>query len=176
NYTIAISCKDQNGTGSVVASGTNAGPLNVPVAAGDDIVCTITNTRKTGKLEVQKVLSPAADPGTFNLQIDGSTAGTGGGVGDGGTTGEQTVNTGTRTVGETAASGSLTNYTIAISCKDQNGTGSVVASGTNAGPLNVPVAAGDDIVCTITNTRKTGTITVTKHLSPNTDPGKFNLK
>ena len=43
------------------------------VGYGDDIVCTITNTRKTGKLEVVKNLNPNTDPGKFNLQIDGTT-------------------------------------------------------------------------------------------------------
>ncbi len=95
-----------------------AGPLNVTVTSGSDIVCVITNTRQTGKLEVQKVLNPANDPGLFNLQIDGSTAGTGANVGNGGTTGEQTVNTGTRTVGEIAGTDtSLADYTRASSAR-----------------------------------------------------------
>ena len=51
----------------------DAGPLNVTVTTGSDIVCTITNTRETGKLEVKKNLSPTNDPGQFDLQIDGIT-------------------------------------------------------------------------------------------------------
>ena len=31
------------------------------------------------------------------------------------------------------------------------------------------------VTCTITNTRQTGTLTITKVLSPTTDPGLFNL-
>ena len=75
DYQKSIECKADNGTGAVVASvGTdNAGPLTGPVTTGADIVCVITNTRETGKLEVQKNLSPSTDDGRFNLQIDGTT-------------------------------------------------------------------------------------------------------
>ena len=54
----------------------------------------ITNTRETGKLEVTKYLSPTDDPGLFNLQIDGTTDPDADDVGDGGSTGEETLNTG----------------------------------------------------------------------------------
>src|SRR5438132_6061279 len=39
---------------------------------GDKVTCTITNHRKA-RLEVVKKLDPAADNGTFNLQIDSAT-------------------------------------------------------------------------------------------------------
>ena len=170
-------CKADNGNGATVAQSQTAGPLNVDVTSTSDIVCTITNTRKTGKLEVRKTLSPANDPGKFNLQIDGTTAGTGGNVGDGGTTGERNVNTGTRTVGETAGTSTdLDNYTSSIVCKADNGNGATVAQSQTAGPLNVDVTSTSDIVCTITNTRKTGKLEVRKTLSPANDPGKFNLQ
>ena len=75
DYQKSIVCKGSNGTGSVVAqtSGDSAGPLTVNVTSNADIVCTITNTRETGKLEVVKDLIPSGDPGMFNLQIDGNT-------------------------------------------------------------------------------------------------------
>ena len=115
-----------NGTGSIVAqtASDSAGPLNVTVTTGSDIVCTITNTRETGKLEVVKELNPTSDPGKFNLQIDGNTDPNGANVGDGGSTGEETLNTGTHNVGEAAGTGtSLTNYSKSIVCKTNNGTG-----------------------------------------------------
>ena len=180
NYQKSIVCKGDNGTGSIVAQtgSDSAGPLDVTVTDGSDIVCTITNTRETGKLEVVKKLNPSTDPGKFNLQIDGNTDPQGANVGDGGSTGEETLNTGTHNVGEAAGTGtSLTNYAKSIVCKTNNGSGSTVAqSSGSAGPLNVAVAYGDDIVCTITNTRKTGKLEVVKKLNPNTDPGKFNLQ
>ena len=105
----------------------SAGPLTVNVTANSDIVCTVSNVRETGKLEVVKSLSPTNDPGRFNLQIDGATQKTDAANGD--STGEKTVNTGLHNVGEIAGSvGVLGNYQKSIECKDQNGTGSVVAS------------------------------------------------
>ena len=56
---------------------------HVTLAAGEAKACTITNTR-IPTLTVQKVLLPAADTGTFGLQIDGQTKATGG---NGATTG-----------------------------------------------------------------------------------------
>ena len=93
DYQKSIVCKGGNGTGSVVAqtSGDSAGPLTVNVTSGSDIVCTITNTRETGKLEVVKDLNPSGDPGKFNLQIDGNTDPDAANVGDGGSTGEETA-------------------------------------------------------------------------------------
>src|SRR5207247_6005409 len=76
---------------------------SVTLAAGDSKICTITNTRHA-TLTVNKVLNPAGDTGKFNLQIDGSTAGTGASVGNGGTTGAIVVTIGAaHTVSETRA-------------------------------------------------------------------------
>ena len=155
----------------------DAGPLTVPVTTGSDIVCVITNTRETGKLEVKKDLEPDTDPGKFNLQIDGTTDPDAVNVGDGGSTGEQVLNTGNHTVGETAGTGtSLANYLKSIVCKSDNGTGTVVASSYGTTALTVPVTDGSDIVCTITNRRKTGKLEVVKKVNPTTDPGRFDLR
>src|SRR5204863_1968134 len=100
-------------------TGDSAGPLNVSVTSGYDIVCTVTNTRETGKLEVVKDLIPSTDPGKFNLQIDGATDPDAANIGDGGSTGETTLNTGTHTVGETAGtSTSLADYQKTITRLD----------------------------------------------------------
>ena len=99
------------------------------VTTGSDIVCVITNTRETGKLEVKKNLSPTTDPGKFDLQIDGTTDANANDVGHNGSTGEETLNTGTHTVGEAAGAGTdLANYQKSIECRADNGTGAVVAS------------------------------------------------
>ena len=181
NYQKSIECRADNGTGAVVASAAadNAGPLNVSVTSGSDIVCVITNTREAGKLEVKKNLSPTTDPGKFDLQIDGTTDANANDVGHNGSTGEETLNTGTHTVGEVAGAGTdLANYQKSIECRADNGTGAVVASvgPDSAGPLDVSVTTGSDIVCVITNTRETGKLEVKKSLSPTTDPGKFDLQ
>ncbi|MSX11559.1 MAG: hypothetical protein F2811_03380 [Actinobacteria bacterium] len=167
NYTSSILCKDGNST---VASGSGTSLSPVPVADGKDIICTITNTRKTGKLTVKKSLSPSTDPGLFNLQIDSVTKKTD--ATDGGTTGQQTANTGIRTVGETAGTNTtLSGYTSSIICKD----GASTAGSGKGTSLDVRVDEGKDIICTITNI-KDATLTVKKSLSPSNDPGLFNLQ
>ena len=128
----------------------------------------VTNTRDTGTIKVTKKLVPATDGGKFNLLIDGQAKATN--VGDGGTTGTQTVTTGAHTVGESAGTGtSLANYDATTSCVDKAHGGPADTDG------NVQVDKGDQWECVITNTRKIGTIKVTKELAPATDSGKFNL-
>lgn len=118
----------------------------------EDVVCTITNQRKTGFLNVVKTLLPDTHPGRFNLQIDGGTDPDAENASDGGSTGQQEVDTDTQTVGETAYPGtSLDDYEISISCLDQGGQGTQVAASTDVGPLNVDVGRNDDILCTVTN-------------------------
>ena len=141
DYSSYTSCK--NAAGYEVAKG--SGVLNVSVAGKDAITCTITNTRKTGTIVVQKQLMPSTDSGLFDLQVDGDNVATQ--VGDGGT-GSKVVNTGTHTVGEAGAN--LAAYTSSTSCADAEGT--EVAKGT--GDVDVTVGDGATITCTITNTRK----------------------
>ncbi len=87
-----------------------------------------------------------------------------------------TVNTGTDTVGEVAGTGTdLADYASAIECTEDTNTNSPVSS-SDAGPLNVPVEDGDAWACTITNTRETGQITITKDIVPDSAPGLFDLR
>lgn len=138
---------------------------NTPSKCNCGIVPVGITINQTATIEVIKDLIPSTDPGLFNLQIDGTTQVAN--VGDGGTTGPISVSAGTQsnpgadhTVGETAGtSTSLSNYNSSISCIDEDGD---TFSGTGAGPLTVSVDPGDAMVCTITNTRKTGAILVTK--------------
>ncbi len=119
-----------------------------------------------GQLEVTKALVPAEDPGRFNLLIDGTVYAES--VQDGGSTGKQTVTTGTHQVQEAAGPGSgldagLWLYAKSIACRDQGGAGAIVAQTpfdpnnpdivAGGGPLDVPVAEGADVVCVITNKR-----------------------
>ncbi len=136
----------------------------------EQIKCEVTNTRDTGTIKVtKKVVAPAGDTGKFNLLIDGAAKASN--VGDGGTTGVQSVTTGTHTVGETAGTGtSLANYAASTSCVDK--AHPATPADTDG---SVAVAKGDQWECVITNTRAVGTIKVTKALAPATDAGKFNL-
>jgi len=137
---------------------------SIDLKAGDIKTCTITNLRKP-KLTVCKELVPGTDPGKFNLLIDDIEKATN--VGDGGCTEAVVVDIGDHTVGETAVLptnlGDYLTPSIGGSCEDNgDGTGSIT------------LAAGDDLTCTITNT-KVPTLTVVKTLDPSTDGGKFTL-
>src|SRR3954449_10731785 len=166
DYTSSIECVDASDNVVATGSGTSLG--SVPVGEGDAIVCTITNTRNSGTLKVVKSFVGTA--GKVNLQIDTVTKVTD--VGDGGTTGNVTVDTGNHSVGETAGTGtSLGDYTSSIVCKKGTYT---VASGAGTSLTGVPVGAGDTVVCTITNTRNSGTLKVVKSFVGTA--GKVNLQ
>jgi prealbumin domain-containing protein len=146
----SISCSATNryGNPSTASYGTpslDTRSVSVRIKAEETLNCTFTNQRKTGTITVKKVLVPATDPGTFDLQVDGKNVATQ--VGDNGS-GYATVVTGTHTVGEAGAT--LGDYASYTSCK--NGSGYEVVKG--SGVVNVPVASKDAITCTITNTRK----------------------
>jgi hypothetical protein len=130
--------------------------------AAGTATCTVTNTWQfTTTLTVNKVVVPSSDTGLFNLQIDSATAGTGANVGNGGTTGSVVVTAASHTVGETAGTAtSLANYTTVIG-------GDCTVNG------SITLAAGDHKVCTITNTRNTGSIKVHKVVS---DPGQVSTQ
>lgn len=143
---------------------------NVVLNEGATVVCTFTNTRRSGTLELRKVLAPADDPGTFDLSIDGTVRTAG--AGNGGTTGAITVVTGDHTIGEAAAGAvPLSEYTSTTSCVNTAFNNAVVP--VSQGSVNVGHAAA--VVCTITNTRRTGTLEVRKVLAPADDPGTFDL-
>jgi hypothetical protein len=174
DYTTSINC--DNATNSS-ASATS---LNlISVGAGRNVTCTVTNTRKTGTLTVRKNVLPATgDPGRFNLKIGSQTYATD--VGNNGTTGSKTLNTGTYTVSEVAGTGTdLKDYTSSITCR--NGANTVVAGPADATSLDVAITSGSNITCTVTNTHK-GEIKVVKQVvtngigeTPAGDPGRFNL-
>ena len=104
-----------------------------------------------GSITIVKTLNPRTDDGRFNLEIDGKVAGGAAGVGDGGTTGTIAVDSGSRTVGESAATGtSLSDYDTQIICVSGTKT---VAQG-NATSIGVTVSNGEAVLCTITNTLK----------------------
>ena len=160
-----LTCTDTDAGVSVgTVTGTSA---SIPLSEGENVRCDYYNS-KHPVLIVNKVVVPSSDTGLFNLQIDGTTAGTGANVANGGTTGPQVVSAGSHTVGETAGTGtSLSNYLTTIDC------GSGPVSGTSLSTGNL--AVNTTTTCTITNTRKS-TLTVTKTLLPNTDTGTFNLQ
>jgi uncharacterized repeat protein (TIGR01451 family) len=122
-------------------------------------------------LEVQKdIVSRAVSTDQFGLSI------TGGGVAKGNTATTTGTTTGLQsavagpviaesgtgyTIAETAASGTLADYTSTYSCVDQGDANTVVASGTGSNftltdPQPATGEAGEIIICTFTNTPKAG--------------------
>ena len=131
-------------TGPSGYSASFSAECNGSIAVGETRTCTVTNDDIAPTLTVNKIVvtNQPPDPGRFNLTVDGSTAGTGGNVGNGGTTGAVPVNAGAHTVGETAVAGTaLSDYVTVIS-------GACAANGA------VMLALAQNKVCTITNTRK----------------------
>ena len=156
----------------------------VTLAAGDSKQCTITNTRRTGKIELVKDFdsnSPAAAKVDLFIKQGGSaiTGGTKLNAEDGQGTGEVTVPTGSFDLSETQVAGTpLSDYTTAVACIDQaNGDAVVSLTGVGADNRTGTVAVGgdQDIKCTFTNTRKRGSIELRKTLVPSADAGRFNL-
>lgn len=156
-YTAAVSCDD--GT-----SGSDS--VTVILDAGEDVVCTFTNTAvtpSTGSVTIIKEVagSPPAAPWDFSGTLGSFTLPAGGG--------SQTfddVPTGSVMVTETAVDG----WTAAVSCDN-------AASGSNSVSFNLQ--ADQSVTCTFTNTAQaptTGSITVVKEVvgNPPTAPWNFS--
>ena len=120
-------------------------------------------------VKVVKNTVPSNDNGLFNLKIEGTTYATN--IGNAGTTGEIYVDEDDDiTVSETAGTGTqLSNYTTSLVCKNNNGAGNTVESGTPTDNTtrsdtisDNDIEDGDRIVCVFTNTRKSGTLNVSK--------------
>ncbi len=148
-YDGRASCPAANGAFDSTAYGVaDLTPKRQTVA----LVCVYN--QPVGAITVNKVLVPNTDDGRFTLLVDGVTAGMAVGVGDGGSSGKMIVIAGRHTVGEAARPGTdLGQYTSAIWC----------STGTSA---TFDVAPGQEVVCTITNTRKVSPLAVLPALVP----------
>ena len=167
-YDKSIACTT-NGAASESGNGASLG--GVTVDSNDEVVCTITNTRRKGSITVVKDLVPSTDDGRFDLKVDADVVKAAAGDGD---QGSKDVAPGDYTVSEDGANGTdLTKYTKSIACVT-NGQASESGNGASLG--GVTVDSNDTVVCTITNTRREGSITVIKDLVPSTDDGRFDLK
>ena len=195
NYSSSLACFNDNGAGGGTANnGTKDGSEPaitpgadnaVPVDSNDDVVCTFTNTRLPGSIELKKVWS--GTPGQTTLNIGTSAGGsqtdtqlTGAAGAAPLTTGANSVPNGTYYVSET---GGLSNYSSSLACFNDNGAGGGTANnGTKDGSEPaitpgadnaVPVDSNDDVVCTFTNTRLPGSIELKKVWSGT--PGQTTL-
>ena len=141
--------------------------MSVPV--GGDIKCTFTNTLITGKIELVKDFDanspPSARANLFIKNSDNSvTVDSEANAADNGTTGENTVVPASYNISETAGTNTtFDDYVTSVACIDEaNGNASVtVTSQSLTGATRsgtVQVAAGADVKCTFTNTKRTFTI------------------
>lgn len=95
--------------------------------------------------------SPVSSP--VNLQIDGVTVGGATDVQNGGTTGAIVVSASTHTATQSAGTGTdLADFTTTYSCTEDTNLASPI-DGSGLTTAAIEVAAGDDWVCTFTNTK-----------------------
>ena len=149
-------CSFSNGVATATVGAAEDTPSNA--------TCVFHNRRETGTLTVNQVINPSDDPGRFDLEIDGATAGMGANVGNGGTTGPIVVDSGAHGVGNAALPGTdPDDYTSSVSC---------VAGATPVAYNNgqVSVADGQNVVCTITLIPVIAPITITDPIIPTPDP------
>lgn len=161
----------QSNQGAPLSSySTNQGAGSITVsnlAAGDTVTCTYTNTRNTGKIELQKDFVGTPENVTIKIgtaqngsQIDSDV------LSADGTDGEHNVNTGTYFVSETLTN--PTKYTSGLACYNDLDDSDTYNQGDTAHTVNtttgeLSVGANEDVLCIYTNTRNTGTITVVKN-------------
>ncbi|GEM_PF-5170377 len=145
--------------------------ISVRVAAGDDIVCTFTNTRDTGYISVTKYLYPEDDQGLFDLQVNGNTEFED--ASDGDTTGDIKVVTGdSNNVGELAGTDTdLAHYDSFWVCYSPD---KFYIYGQGALSDNFAVSSnGQHVYCAFYNQRL-ATLTINKDALPN-DPQLFDF-
>jgi uncharacterized repeat protein (TIGR01451 family) len=159
----SLTCPVANGPGT--STTINGATASITLGFVGHVECTYVNKRPP-QVRVLKDLVPANDSGKFDLRINGTVHADD--VGDDGDTGFKTVATGPVTVDELAGTGTaLGNYVSSVAC--DSGKGSA-----NATSHTFSVDFGDQVTCTITNTRK-GKIIVEKQTLPNGDPQVFSF-
>jgi len=182
SYTISVTC-----TGALAGQPTliGVGSWTISIGANENVVCTITNIRNTGTLTVQKVIDdgqPGADAGVVDLYIGGILyvnnvvdTDNAAGVVDGTTTAVAVTTAGTVAFHEIANAGTnLSSYVISVAC---SGT-TALPTNTSTGAWTIAVTTVQNVICTITNTRNSGTLTVQKVIDdgqPGADAGVVDL-
>ena len=150
------------------------GDCSGTMSVGDSKSCTVTNTRNTGKIELQKDFVGSTDSVTINIgtTVSGSEVDTAALTNDG-TTGENAVNTGTYFVSETVQA-TPGNYSSALTCYNDVNHNGIVDGGDTTHSVNpttgeVYVGTDEDVICVFTNTRKTAPVYVNKFEDKNSD-------
>jgi hypothetical protein len=176
-YDVTVECSDQD---QQPVSVTLDGDWYVnDIPAGTDVVCTIYNTRQSGRITLKKILRPAGS-GAFHLKLDGENTSVAGSDGDT-TFGDQDqtdaiqVATGTHAVAEMAAEGTNPDDFVMGAPVCVNRIAEVETFSRDLPVAEVPVQVdeegrldvtpGSDILCTFTNEQK-GTVIIKKVTSP----------
>ena len=169
NYSSSIECRNLNGLGPIVSSVSDATSLSVTLAEDDDIVCTISNTYlpSTGTLKVIKNVVDASetplDPSNWSINVKQNSNDVTGSPHNGSATGTvYTLTPGTYQVVEPIKSVSDKFFSLAFS----GHCAPVAGDSTSA---NVTIVAGQESVCTLTNTRQTFATTVNKRVDTDGD-------
>jgi hypothetical protein len=153
---------DTSGKSCANPTGTTL-PIDISVASDSTTEITLCNTRDTGIITVNKVLNPAGDSGKFNLLIGGTVYKADAGNGD--STGAITLIPGTYIISETSGTNtSLSEYYTELSGDCYN----------NHGTYEVTLTAGDNKVCTLTNT-KNSRIIIEKQTNPDGSTQSFDF-
>lgn len=131
----------------VAATGTlnSAGPSHVNLAAGADVTCTVTNTFEGGWLTLEKnVVDSSLSPAAWTLTAAGQDAAAG-----------TTVSGASGSAAVTAVPVPAGDYGLGESGPSDGFTsGGYVCTGSSDPVTSVTVAPGEEVACTVTNTRE----------------------
>ncbi len=184
SYTTALACNAGTLSGTD-GQASNTLPITAAMTATNPIICTYTNNPKAPTLSLQKALGgtgriAAADQ--FSLSATGT--GAPGAVTTTGALGNITsaavsftaTHNAAYAFNEAMAAGSaslLGQYSQTVSCANSLSVanGGTDVTGLTSLPINVTPHNGDVIACTITNTPKAPTLTVTKAWGANSSAG-----
>ena len=135
------------GTATPHAFSSPTNGVSVALAAGEDVTCTFTNTKKA-VLHIKKVTVPSGDAQSFAFTTSGY--GSGFSLSDGQTNDSGVLDPGTYGADETVPGGwDLTNRACVLTGTATSKTFTPTATG-----VSVTLGAGEDVTCTFTNTKR----------------------
>ena len=165
SYTSQIACSPSGGL--TPGEGGQGGTYQVP-ATPTPVTCTITNTRTSATMTLQKDWVNGASGDTADLSIDGATSGSGlttatappSGIGLSTDKATLTLLSGsTVTLAETLGSANTGSYTSRIACTPADG---LTANGPGQGGTYQVPATPVPVVCTFANVRTSASMTLRK--------------
>ena len=171
DYTSSIECRDDGDNALVSLDTDNQTDGGVTLNPNQSVTCTFTNTLDSANLTLAKSVSPAGE--TFNLQVSGFGAEE---LGDGASGTQRSVAANTEiTFNEADGTGTLTDYTSSIECRDDGDNALVSLDTDNQTDGGVTLNPNQSVTCTFTNTLASGNLTLAKVLVPTEDISTFQL-